>query len=668
MSDWQEFALSDLYQNPQVGDLFYIAKLRLDISVLDLQVIGDFIDHAEANKAELTLLFILLFDAQNKGSLCLDLHSSICRQALSFFPVSLVGGLRSKLQDEQLNDFIGNAESVKIYPIIKSGDFFYFYKNYFLEERLQKCFERLLGRDDAGLNVTLLKKALDEVLGSASYDLHCQQLLGVIIGALSNFSIITGGPGTGKTSVLSTLLRVLVRLPGNQWDKIKLVAPTGKAAQRMTASLHSSLTDLNSTNAIDERLLQLEASTIHKLLQSPKKVGKKRLNIQVLIIDEVSMVDARLMVELLEALPDDCRIVFLGDKYQLPSVDAGRVLSDLLPNVDASYSEGFVQVLSTLVPQEVLEGLAICPSVSPTPLMNRIAMLTHSFRSVADIVILSQLINAGEPEKLKSFVANEAYDLLKDQNVIEGLPLFDAAEANTRFSGEWFLPQKAAVQFYWPESIEEEFIIAWFEKCYKEGEGSYLTLLKLAREELNLALLHQIFNKLEESRVLVFAKSGSHGMHKINQIASQFIRREIYDFTHEDFFHGSSIMVTKNDYSRSLSNGDVGLILFEEGHYRAYFRQNGEFVVYPVGLLQDFETSFAMTVHKSQGSEYERVLLLLPENRESRLLCREILYTGLTRAKKNCIIAGTQEIFLDGSAQKIRRQSRISLWKKESES
>ena len=409
--------------------------------------------------------------------------------------------------------------------------------------------------------------------------------------------IVSGGPGTGKTSLLGNMLRALVR-SGTDPARILLAAPTGRAALRMSEALIASLATVASPAESDRSLAQLRGSTLHKLLIYRNRSNTflhgrlHPLDADVVAVDEVSMVDVVMMDRLFEAIdPQRTRVILIGDKDQLPSVDAGSVLADLSPAANSSFSDHFVE-------------------------------LTTCYRSGGQLLDLARAINAGQPLEPKSVEFDEALQL----------------EA-----GHW-----AFVDSGNPEAIHDD-LDRWIRYHYiddrTEHSGSYVqSVARLPQPSLRVAGKDQwqtrvaaLFMVAQRCRILSLLRRGPKGTAWLNRYIAATLQPQLDPGGDPGgrLFNGALIMITRNDYERGLFNGDVGIILrHPDGIYIACFKRYDGLAMFPAASLPDWDLAFAMTVHKSQGSEFEDTWLILPDDPGHRLLTREIVYTAATRASR----------------------------------
>jgi exodeoxyribonuclease V alpha subunit len=425
--------------------------------------------------------------------------------------------------------------------------------------------------------------------------------------ATRQLCVISGGPGTGKTSTVVKILALLAELrvqAGQRPPRVLLLAPTGKAAMRLTEAIRRAKSGLACDEAVRAAIPE-EASTIHRALGSVGGSGTRfrhhhehPLRADVVLVDEASMVDLALMSRLVDAVPVDARLILLGDKDQLASVEAGAVLGELCGPAGEH----------TAGPGAALEA--------------SIVQLTRSYRYGAGsgIEALASAINAGD--------AASATEILTDPrfaDVARRDPSPDSA-----LSGELAADALA-------------------------GGRSYL-----APDDARARLL-----ALEGFRVLCAHRQGPHGVTNANaEIEALLADERLIDRRVGPTYVGRPIMITRNDYQLHLFNGDVGTIVTRDGKQLAFFvAPDGEERLFSPARLPPHETVFAMTIHKSQGSEFDRVAVLLGE-RSSPLLTRELLYTAVTRARRQVTLYATEAVLAEAIARRTERGSglRDALW------
>lgn len=427
------------------------------------------------------------------------------------------------------------------------------------------------------------------------------QLVAVLQALLNNFSIITGGPGTGKTTTLAKLLIVLYALEPDA--KVALAAPTGKASMRMYESLKSST--LPFSEVTKAKIDNLKPSTIHSLLGYKKESVNFKYNAENslpynwVVVDEASMIDVPMFSKLLCALGDNCRIILLGDKDQLASVEAGSLLGDLcqtLPSLNM-FSSTNAQWINQFIPEPARNIQPEFIGENKQLLAGHIIELkySHRFNSQGAIGKVSKAVIEGDLERLKNLIGVQT-------------------ASNVTFD------------FEYKEEILSKFV---------EGYEAYI-------QEIDIA---EALKKLNELRVLVAVRESNRGMYSINKFIELQLRKKGLIKPDGDFYENRPIMVTRNMYDLELLNGDTGILRKDgNGNIKAYFEdgKGGVKSVLPAYLTYS-ETVFAMTIHKSQGSEFNKVLVVLPEGTSNALLTRELLYTGITRAKDHITIQGKQD-------------------------
>ncbi len=438
------------------------------------------------------------------------------------------------------------------------------------------------------------------------------QIVAVLQALLQDFSIITGGPGTGKTTTLAKVLAILYTVEPSA--RVALTAPTGKASMRMYESLTQ--TTLEVGDNILNLFRQLKPTTIHSLLGYQRDSVNFKYNsnnplpFDWIIVDEASMIDVPMFAKVLDAMSDTCRIILLGDKDQLASVEAGSLLGDFCLSLNAinQFSSERADWINSFIsdPNRKITTNYIHPTNSL--LANNIIELKFSHRFNIE----------GGIGKLSNAV------LTNNQTVIEEY-IFHNIDANIHI-----------------DTKADDKILAKFCAGYKDfiQETDIKTALK----------------KLNNLRVLVAVREGERGLYAINRkIELELLRLKLINIDNE-FYTNRPIMVTRNMYQLGLMNGDVGII--RDG--RIHFDVAGEGIrSFLPAYLTDAETVFAMTIHKSQGSEFNDVLIVLPEGIDSPLLTRELLYTGITRAKKSVTIQGGLDSIMQAAGATVKRVSGI---------
>lgn len=637
--------LADLDKPPDAAALLQRAIERDAVSALDVLTLRDLLALCNSPPREVWALILLMLDLLREGSLCLELRPRSLRRRLE----ALTGEADAALADAVIAWARGSAtepllsrEARAYTPLVLrtygGNDYVYFQKYDHHERRLRARLDQLLRRNPYG-EAADFASVLTDVLethpvcvNGKALQLHEGQHKALELALCRPFCIICGGPGTGKTSIVLTLLRCLARL-GVRAEEIALTAPTGRAAQRMADAVQSGLAALSPLPAVDAALARVRSATIHRLLRAGRAgFGYHEANplpARVVVVDEVSMVDVCLMARLLAAVRDDARVVCLGDKDQLPSVEAGAVLADLVP----ASTDGNL----------------------PPRLAGNVAILTKSFRSEQHILEVAARVNAG------------------DTTAGDAVPSLAWGE-----HGVTWPPPHAAGCFWIDDAASDParlggLLDAWATRHYRGGGAQ--APLRLAARPLPLDALHDaetvawldhLFRLLSRARVLTPLREGPWGAAGINARLLQCLAPAANARAPSGLFAGVPVMITENDAVRGLFNGDVGLVLHAgDVGWRVVFQQRGTYVAHPLDALPPREPAFAITVHKSQGSEYDEVLLVLPRDANPRLLTRQIVYTGLTRARTLALLYGSRETFAAAVGRTIRRASGLSLWRAE---
>ena len=455
-----------------------------------------------------------------------------------------------------------------------------------------------------------LRHQLDTLFGTET----SMQRIACEVAAKNHITLITGGPGTGKTTTVVKLLALLIATSINDL-KIHLAAPTGKAAARLTESITNALAQMP---ADVQSRIPTQTQTLHRLLRSNSRDTRVHpLATDVVVVDEASMVDLEMMARLLASVPPTARLILLGDKDQLASVEAGAVMSQLCTG-------------------ELLRAQTVT--------------LTHSHRfdAASGIGKWAQAVNADNQKNATSIQAlwNAAPDWLstlpnntsKDSKQDSGLtgPLHQVTKLQLQNAHDAKLAR--ALAFGWRHwlSLLDSHRTNTFEKITACTDSQAIDLLK----------------SFNEFSVLCAVREGPFGVTQLNAHIEKAL-----GFTATAWYVGRPVMVTRNDYALELMNGDVGICLpGPDGVLRVAFPSLGGNVRWIVpSRLDSVETVFAMTVHKSQGSEFHHVLLVVPAH-DSPVLTRELVYTGLTRAKENLTLwAPRPEVLLQACNRRVLR-------------
>ena len=559
---------------------------------------------------EHALLGAALLAARNlEGDTCIELDA-LAEQALfpdrDGQPLLHAPALEPWLDALHGARFVGTAEQTR--PLILEGRRLYLHRHWQEEAHIARA---LLARNaPVPVQPEPLRKRLD-ALFEPKDPAHAEgargQKLAAAMALTRRLAIITGGPGTGKTTTVARILALL--LEANPELRILLAAPTGKAAARLTESIGEQCETLHGQVADDilARMRQLQASTLHRLLGWQREGfeyhADNPLPCDCLLIDETSMVDQGLMASTLRALPAHARLILLGDRHQLSSVEAGSMLGELTGRDDTlaltpARAEELEQLTGEL-PSRPLRNDA-------PPLHGCIVELAYSYRfaSGGGIGRLAEAIKRGDLPAIEALL--DSYD--EELDWIDSPPDQPAAE------------------------------------IVRLAIGHYRPVLEAPDAETALA-------RFNETRVLTAHADGPWGESTLRERLEDGLRRRgLISAPTGQPFHGQPLIILRNDSETGLYNGDTGILwredpTDEDAPLLAWFEQQGDLVPFSLHQLPEWRPAWTLTVHRSQGSEYDRVLLVLPAV-ESRILSRELIYTGITRARKHCTLTGKRQTLL----------------------
>ncbi len=507
-------------------------------------------------------------------------------------------------------------------PMVLAGTRLYLYR-YFQYE--QKVLAYLLRQ----FNISPFEpdKALIEQLFPEKTDEVDWQKVAVANVASLPFSVISGGPGTGKTTMVTKLLALLVAQSAKQGKslRIELAAPTGKAAARLKESIFNTKTKLFLNDEIKQAIPE-KASTLHCLLGSD--FGRSRfrhhkdnpLHLDVLLVDEASMVDLPMMAKLIDAMPPHARLILLGDKDQLASVEAGSVLGDVSLEIEKAY---FQPDWAARLTQLTGENVNYFANPTAPPISRTLTLLRKNYRFDANsgIEYLAKAINSGDIKRVLACL-----------------------QANYR-----------DVHWYVPDERQTKLNIAVLAKGYD-------VYWEAVGQKVDTASLYKVFFSYQ---ILTAMRQGEFGVEQVNKQIEQYFYQRGRMVNPHVWYPGKAVMLTRNDADLGLFNGDIGLCMPDITlRLRVWFMQpDGSFTGLLPSRLSEFEVVFAMTVHKSQGSEFEHVSLLLPMT-PSPVLTRELIYTGITRARKEFTLWGSEKLVMAVAQTSIERHSGLSeeLW------
>ncbi|MGE7956347.1 exodeoxyribonuclease V subunit alpha [Pseudomonas sp. NPDC089530] len=552
------------------------------------------------------------------------------------------------------------SEQARQRPLVLSGKRLYLRRYWAYERRIDNALrQRLAVQEETPAD---LAERLGGLFGAAKAAGPVDwQKLACALATRGAFSIITGGPGTGKTTTVVRLL-ALLQAPAVEAGKplrIRLAAPTGKAAARLTESISLQVRSLSVADSVREKIPS-EVTTVHRLLGNRpgtrhfRHHAGNRLPLDVLVVDEASMIDLEMMANLLDALPVHARLVLLGDKDQLASVEAGAVLGDLCRDAEAGwYNPQTRRWLESVSGEHLADSGLQEDSAGTHPLAQQVVMLRHSrrFGEGSGIGQLARWVNQQQAEEARRLLAARSHADLY------GLSL----------KGE----QDRALERLLLEGHGEG----------PQGYRHYLNLLRSQRPPAGTALedprwtawSRDVLLAFDQFQLLCAVRKGPWGVEGLNQrITAALFKARLIE-SDQQWYEGRPVLMTRNDYGLGLMNGDIGIALKLPEHegmqggrlvLRVAFPRNdgqgGVRFVLP-SRLNDVETVYAMTVHKSQGSEFAHTALILPEALNP-VLTKELIYTGITRAKDwFSLIEPRAGVFEEAVRRKVKRLSGLML-------
>lgn len=461
----------------------------------------------------------------------------------------------------------------------------------------------------------LLKAALARLWPGADAD---DQRMAAAVCALSSVGVLGGGPGTGKTTTVARLLAALwAASPGGEGLRVALAAPTGKAAARLRESMARADKHLSLAEA--EALTGLPSFTLHRLLGVRRGSDRfwhdasNRLPYDVVVVDEASMVSLSMFAKLLEALRPDARLILVGDPDQLVSVEAGAVLADLAEGTGGRTAEALA-ALDEVVPHDAVAALKVASTLGAR-LRDGMALLTTTRRYEGEgpIDLLARAVKASDADE-----------------VVERLKTGDAAVRFIEVADDKPVPT---------ELLRDPMVaVARAVAAAAAGDDAVGAL-----------------KALDQHRLLCAHREGPRGVGHWERQMQAWLRQEgiVVGFGR---YAGQPLLITANDYDNRLWNGDTGVVVQEVGGLCAYFSTGGDPTRVPLGRLGNVRPMHAMTVHRSQGSQFAEVTYLLPPA-TSPLGTRETLYTAISRAEKRVTVVGSEAALRASVGHPVRRAS-----------
>lgn len=578
------------------------------------------------DQLDLSAIFAHLSKRARSGDVCVILQSSKQLDSPIINPDDPVIHVPDRIAKKIKGLKITGKNVDDFTPLILENDRLYLKRYHSYEKQLLHSIENRITNPPPDIKRDVAK-ILDDLFPLKAKGEKDDQRTAAIISAIQNFTVITGGPGTGKTTTVVKILAFL--LNGSSEMRIALCAPTGKAAARLQESISNAVRNLPIPDAIKE-LIPTDVVTLHRLLGAiPGKVNMRynrnnRLPVDLLVADEASMIDLPLLTKTMEALPDAAKVILIGDHNQLASVEAGAVLGDICSAVqDTAGLNQFSKELKSFISEyQQNSGTGaiqhrVVPEISDCVVELR---KNYRFGEKSGIGMLSLAIRDGD--------FKTAVDILKDESFPD------------------------------VSMIHGEDSAGLFRSTVVEGFGPYI------RAETE----KKRFDQLERFRILSPFRGGKTGVENINSYVTNLLRNEFGppEGDLSPWYDLRPIMIKRNDRPLGLNNGDIGFIRNDGKKAVAIFhdyesspsnpKNPASLRAIPAERLPSHESCYVMTVHKSQGSEFDEVVLLLPEE-SSPILTIELIYTAVTRAKKKFLIFGTPERLKEALGKRVFRVS-----------
>ena len=557
---------------------------------------------------------------------------------------TITTSIEAFIQSDRASAVVGRRED-EYKPLLYLAPHIVHHRIYHCERELAIRLAALLTTDaQAQVDAEKLSRALQGVIArpvivqGKQIVMSDEQCNVVAASARTGLTVVSGGPGTGKTSIIVAIMRLMVRL-GVDPSQIALAAPTGKAAYRMGECIGESLTRIERLDSVDQALLDahLEPATIHRMLGYSPDSGRFRhhrnnpLSAKVVIVDEGSMLDLTLMERLTNAIAPGARLILLGDANQLPSVAAGSVFRDLVP----SAGDDAGPLTTASVRLEV---------------NHRMKSESSAGRS---ILLAARSINDGDAKLLNSIDESNTPIVARrsspDQLTFAGVEFIStAAHKLGPFLDRWYIDRVRGT----PEIAE---LVA---HEYVERDGRF--------DDADCERLRCLFTHAGKSRILCVTRVFETGAERINaRLHSRAAESAGVAAERAPFVVGEPLIVLRNDYERGLFNGDNGIRLWVRRRNgaqipMAIFPRGDNFAAFRFDALREFvELSYAMTVHKAQGSEFDSIAIVLPE-KPIAVLTRELIYTAVSRSRTSVVIVGDESTLNHAIAARVERFSGLA--------
>ena len=608
------------------------------LSQIDLQF-AEFMTRIDGQEnRSLALAAALLSHATGFGHICLDLktaHHPISGAEIGESPAIVCPELSHWVARLKASSVVGDPGEFR--PLILDhSQRLYLHRYWCYEQDLVSAIQTRienLGLDSNRQNSADISATFDSLFPDKSINGTVDwQKVAVFVALMKPFCVLTGGPGTGKTHTIAKILAILIAQSEGSDYRVELAAPTGKAAAKLSESLKAAVKSLACSQTIRDRI-PVSAKTIHRLMipmpGTPYFYYNKDnpLPVDAVIVDEASMIDLALMSKLVTALPQRTRLILVGDKDQLASVEAGAVLGDICDHRRQHiFSAAFCDLAQTIIGTT----FNTCRTQTVSGIQDCMVNLVKSYRfdELGGIGALSRAVNSGDKEKVFELLYN---------------------------------PEMSSVE--WQPVSSNQDLYQSLSKHIMKGYRGYLS----AKDPVSA------LKRFGKFMILSAVNKGPRGVHALNRLAEDVLQsEELVNLSHNAYpagwYEGRPILVTVNDYNLGVFNGEVGLAARDsrtgKSSLTVHFPSvDGKSRQVPAARLSGIETAFAMTIHKSQGSEFDQLHVILPE-KEIPVLTRELIYTAITRAKSHVTIWGSDKVLGKALSRRIERRSGLheALW------
>lgn len=595
--------------------------------------------------AQVALAAAMAARAPRHGQVCVELEGLATR----VLPVAVEGeqpptlawpDFETWMQTLSGSDLVRGPAENRATPLVLDGGRLYLDRYWRYQVRLSEALRRRTHGPELEVDDALLREGLDALFPRHGPHPVDRQRLGAAMAVLRRLTVISGGPGTGKTTTITRILALLhqqARRAGVHL-RVALAAPTGKASNRVKESIDTELAGLPLDGETKSALVQVPSFTLHRLLgwrrRNPTRFwhdADNRLPFDVVVVDEASMVSFAMMAKLAVAVPDDARLILLGDRDQLASVEAGAVLGDVCNPAggELRFSRGFAARVSAITGDD----LSDVKLVDEPGIWDCMVQLDRFYRfgEASGIGGVARAIQSGRADDVVAYLRGTATE---------------------RGQGAY-----ADVGLVEPE-VDDELP----EACRRTIIEGYARFLDTA---LTTTTGADALDALDGLRVLCAHRRGPLGVESLNRRIEAWLEAAIDEFdASRTWYRGRPVIVTENDYGSRLFNGDVGVVIEIEGRRVVAFRKpGGEVRLISPSRLPPVETVFAMSIHKSQGSQFEHAIVVLPPER-SMIVTRELVYTGVTRARAGMTLIAKEPVLREAIAEPVRRASglRDELW------